>query len=67
MIVPMRANQCGIQPQSRLAAPSVHYFILICFILFYFICMDLMPEAWMQGMPGVLAHIRLAATHPARP
>ncbi len=24
----MRANRCGIQPQSRLAAPSVHYFIL---------------------------------------
>ncbi len=28
VIVPLRANQCGILPQSRLAAPSVHYFIL---------------------------------------
>ncbi len=32
VIVRMRANRCGIQPQSRLAAPSVHYLI---FILFY--------------------------------
>ncbi len=31
VIVPMRANRCGIQPQSRLAAPSVHYFILFYF------------------------------------
>ena len=30
VIVPMRANRCGIQPQSRLAAPSVH-----CCILFF--------------------------------
>ncbi len=28
VIVPMRANRCGIRPQSRLAQPSVHYFNL---------------------------------------
>ena len=33
MIVPLRANQCGILPQSRLAAPSVHYFILFYFMV----------------------------------
>ncbi len=32
----MRVNRCGIQPQSRLAAPGVHFFILFYFILLYF-------------------------------
>ncbi len=36
VMVPMRANRCGIQPQSRSAAPSVHYFILLI-LLFDFI------------------------------